>query len=94
MPVIGLLLIAVLPILYGVFISALFKNKESKWSTLYASGFIAMILALLVSILVALKLDADLRRDVHVLHFFRFENLEHDVEYVLMSFFYLIKKYN
>lgn len=62
MPVIGLLLIAVLPILYGAFISALFKNKESKWSTLYASGFIAMILALLVSILVALKLDADLRK--------------------------------
>lgn len=60
MPIIGLLVIIILPIIYGAFISVLFKNTESRWSVLYASGFVAMILALLVSTLVALKIDANL----------------------------------
>lgn len=62
MPVIGLLIILVLPIIYGTFISRVFKDDNPKWTVFYASGFLAMILALLVSTLAALKLDANLEK--------------------------------
>lgn len=62
MPVIGLLLIIVMPVLFGAFISVLFKNHESSWPVIYASGFIAMILALFASTLLSLKLDANLHK--------------------------------
>lgn len=62
MPVIGLLLLLVLPILYGSFFMRVFKEDNPKWTVVYASGFITMILALLASVLVALKLDANLEK--------------------------------
>lgn len=62
MPVIGLLLLVIVPLFYGISVCILLKNKDAKWVTIYASGLLMMILVALFSVLAALKLDANLQK--------------------------------